>query len=174
MLTSQYSHRFRSQHYQKQRTPTEKLVCFEIGGEWYGIAIGKVLRVIKDFVPHGCLQGQRSLVESNGELIPTLDPTILFNTLPDPRSPEYLIICTFSDPHHSDRLGIPIPQMPTILEVSPAQFEAVPSLYRQGLTGGELAPAALEKIVRPPDGKIIFYLNIEKFSLDRGAVAPES
>ena len=69
----------------------------------------------------------------------------------------YLIVCTFNE---GDRLGIPIPDMPKILEIPEESFCEIPELYRQ-----QQLPPVIEKLIRAPDGSEVFYLNLDLFSL---------
>ncbi len=157
---SKYSRRFHNKKSTDQRIPTRKLVVFEVAGETYAIAIERVQRVLTEFTAKGTLEGGRSLVKIDSDLITLLDLSSLFLT-PEPsdREPSYLIICRVSN---GDRIGIPLQNLPAILDVPEDKFEEVPTSYRQGSQGKNSAPAAVEKIITTDAGAIAFYLNLDK------------
>ncbi|MCU0545774.1 MAG: chemotaxis protein CheW [Oscillatoriaceae cyanobacterium Prado104] len=148
--------RFRNKKQGTARTPARKLVAFELGNARYAVAIERVQRVVKDFNPYGFLEGGQSLVRHQDELIALINLSKIFPSTRTIADCNYLIVCTLNK---SDRLGIPIPDMPKILEISEENFEEIPELYRQNQL-----PAAVEKIVRSPDGSEVFYLNLDLFN----------
>ena len=156
MTHANYNRRFRSKKQGTVRTPPRKLVAFELGNVRCAVAIERVLRVVKDFNPYGFLEGGQSLVRHQEEPIALINLSKIFASSRSIADCNYLIVCTLNK---SDRLGIPIPDMPKILEVSEDNFCEIPELYRQNQL-----PAAVEKLVRSPDGSEVFYLNLDLFS----------
>jgi chemotaxis signal transduction protein len=176
-----------SSRFQRSPIPSLKLIYFECGGEYYAINISQVEHILPEFTLHGCLDNGRSLVKYKDQAIAVLDLTKLFSNPQDKIehqgcvSCEYLIICTLKpspnspnidNKHHSpsgdrlERFGIPTMAMPTILEIAETQLEDLPELYLQGTPGSSYAPKAIEKLIHTTDGKTIFYLNLEKFTLN--------
>jgi chemotaxis signal transduction protein len=156
MTHANYNRRFRSKKQGKVRTPPRKLVSFELGNVYYAVPIERVQRVVKDFNPYGFLDSGQSLVRHQEELIALINLSKIFPSSRSIADCNYLIVCTLNK---SDRLGIPIPDMPKILEVSEEQFCEIPQLYRQ-----DQLPPAVEKLIRAPDGSEVFYLNLDLFN----------
>jgi len=156
MTHANYNRRFRSNKQGTVRTPARKLVSFQLGNVYYAVPIERVQRVVKDFNPYGFLDSGQSLVRHQEELIALINLSKIFPSSRSIADCNYLIVCTFNK---SDRLGIPIPDMPKILEVSEEQFCDIPQLYRQN----QLHPA-VEKLIRAPDGLEVFYLNLDIFN----------
>lgn len=165
-----------SSRFQQNAIQTIKLVCFQISGEYYAINIDKVEHILPDFTIHGCLESGRSLVKYKDHAIAVLDLTKFFVKSPETitvqeyTQDQYLIVCTLksqpkrdnqSQINQSDHFGIPIVEMPTILEVPETQLEELPELYRQGIPGSPPAPKAIEKVIHTTDDKTIFYLNLK-------------
>ena len=146
--------RFRTKRNFTTRIPVQKLVCFQLGNECYAISIERVHRVIDKFKPQGILESDRSLLEYDNEIITLIAPSQLFVSSRDESNRNFLIVCTLKE---GVRFGIPVPELPTVLDVAEDKFGAIPELYQQG----DL-PAAIEKVIHAANGKIIFYLNLEK------------
>ena len=157
MTQANYNRRFRSKKPGSVRTPPQKLVSFELGNVYYAVPIEKVQRVVKDFNPYGFLDSGQSLVRHQEELITLINLSKIFPSSRSIADCNYLIVCSFNQ---SDRLGIPIPDMPKILEISEESFCEIPELYRQ-----QQLPLVIEKLIRAPDGSEVFYLNLDLFSL---------
>ncbi|MCT7987476.1 chemotaxis protein CheW [Laspinema olomoucense] len=157
---SKYSRRFHNKKAAIQRTPMRKLVIFEVAGETYAIAIERVQRVLTEFTTQGTLEDGRSLIKLDADLIILLDLSRLFFT-PNPSQEQhsYLIVCTLTN---GDRIGIPLQDLPAILDVPEDQFAEIPASYRQGREGKNAAPAAVEKIITTDAGTVAFYLNLDK------------
>ena len=158
MTHANYNSRFRSKKQGNIRTHPQKLVSFELGKVYYAVPIEKVQRVVKDFNPYGFLESGQSLVRHQEELITLINLGKIF---PSSRSISigdynYLIVCTLNK---GDRLGIPIPDMPKILEITAESFCEIPELYRQ-----QQLPLVIEKLIRAPDGSEVFYLNLDLFT----------
>ncbi|MCT7983320.1 chemotaxis protein CheW [Laspinema sp. A4] len=157
---SKYSRRFHNKKAAIQRTPTRKIVLFEVAGETYAIAIEQVQRVLTEFTTQGTVQGGRSLVKLDADLITLLDLSQLFVTPKDSQEEHsYLIVCTVTN---GDRIGIPLQELPAILDVPEDKFVEIPASYRQGKDGKNAAPAAVEKIITTDAGTVAFYLNLDK------------
>jgi chemotaxis signal transduction protein len=156
MTHANYNRRFRSKKQGTVRTPARKLVSFQLGNVYYAVPIERVQRVVKDFNPYGFLDSGQSLVRHQEELIALINLSKIFPSSRSIADCNYLIVCTLNK---SDRLGIPIPDMPKILEVSEEQFCEIPQLYRQ-----DQLPTAVEKLIRAPDGLEVFYLNLDLFN----------
>mgnify|MGYP006336082067 FL=1 len=156
MTHANYNRRFRSKKQGNVRTPARKLVSFQLGNVYYAVPIERVQRVVKDFNPYGFLDSGQSLVRHQEELIALINLSKIFPSSRSIADCNYLIVCTLNK---SDRLGIPIPDMPKILEISEEQFCEIPQLYRQ-----DQLPSAVEKLIRAPDGSEVFYLNLDLFN----------
>ncbi|MCL1465422.1 chemotaxis protein CheW [Argonema galeatum] len=148
------SRRFRSKRYLATRTPMRKLVSFQLGNERYAISIDRVQHVINEFTPHGVLHSGRSLVEYKNEIITLIDPAKIFISSHDERERQYLIICTLKE---GQRIGIPIPEIPTVLEIAEDKFGKIPELYQQGNLS-----SAIQNIIQITNDKIMFYLDLEE------------
>jgi chemotaxis signal transduction protein len=156
MTHANYNRRFRSKKQSTVKTSARKLVSFKLGNVYYAVPIERVQRVVKDFNPYGFLDSGQSLVRHQEELIALINLSKIFPSSRSIADCNYLIVCTLNK---SDLLGIPIPDMPQILEVSEAQFCEIPQLYRQNQL-----PPAVEKLIRAPDGLEVFYLNLDLFN----------
>ncbi|MBE9096693.1 chemotaxis protein CheW [Tychonema sp. LEGE 07203] len=156
MTHANYNRRFRSNKQGNVRAAPRKLVSFELGNVNYAVPIERVQRVVKDFNPYGFLDSGQSLVRHQEELITLINLSKIFPSSRSIADCNYLIVCTLNK---SDRLGIPIPDMPKILEVSAECFCEIPDLYRQ-----QQLPAVIEKLIRAPDGSEVFYLNLNLFA----------
>ncbi|MCW6051203.1 chemotaxis protein CheW [Microcoleus sp. A2-C5] len=156
MTHTNYNRRFRSKKQGAVRTPPRKLISFELGNVNYAVSIEKVQRVVKDFNPYGFLNSGQSLVRHQEELITLINLSKIFPSSRSIADCNYLIVCSLNK---SDRLGIPIPDMPKILEISEESFGEIPELYRK-----QQLPPVIEKIIRAPDGSEVFYLNLDLFS----------
>jgi chemotaxis signal transduction protein len=154
MNTSYYNRRFQKKNQELNRVKTQKFIVFSLGQESYAIEIEKVQRILKEFTPQGILESGRQLIRDQNQTITIIDLSTLFVSYIEKQPQNYLIICKLPD---SNSIGIPIPEMPTILEISPDQFDQVPELYRQG----NLSPA-IEKLIHTAEGQVIFYLSLEK------------
>lgn len=150
--------RFRSQPQTQIRISSRKLVCFQLGSEHYAIPIEQVQRIVDEFTSQGILNNGISLAEFNNETITLIDLSTLFLSSADTRERSYLIICNFDK---NTRFGIPIPEMPTILQVTEDKFEEVPDLYKQGKLS-----VAVERIIHTPEDRIVFYLNLARLIED--------
>ncbi|MBE9187552.1 chemotaxis protein CheW [Microcoleus sp. LEGE 07076] len=156
MTHANYNRRFRGNKQGNVKNAPQKLVSFELGNVNYAVPIERVQRVVKDFNPYGFLDNGQSLVRHQEELITLINLSKIFFSSRSIADCNYLIVCTLNK---SDRLGIPIPDMPKILEVSEASFCEIPELYRQ-----QQLPAVIEKLIRAPDGSEVFYLNLNLFT----------
>jgi chemotaxis signal transduction protein len=157
MTHANYNRRFRSKKQGTLRTPARKLVSFELGNVYYAVPIERVQRIVKDFNPYGFLDSGQSLVRHQEELITLINLSKIFSSSRSIADSNYLIVCTFNN---SDHLGIPVPNMPKILEITEDNFCEIPELYRQNQL-----PPPVEKLIRSPDGSEVFYLNLDLFSL---------
>jgi chemotaxis signal transduction protein len=142
MTHANYNRRFRSNKQGALRTPPRKLVSFELGNVNYAVPIEKVQRVVKDFNPYGFLDSGQSLVRHQEELITLINLSKIFPSSRTIADCNYLIVCSLNK---SDRLGIPIPDMP--------------KMYRK-----QQLPLVIEKLIRAPDGSEVFYLNLDLFT----------
>lgn len=149
-----YNRRFRTKRQSITRTPMRKLVSFQLGSERYAIAINRVQRVLKEFTPHALLQNGRGLAEYNHETIPLIDLSTVFLTSQDSRERQYLIVCILNQ---EDKLGIPVADVPKILEVSEDKFSEIPALYRQN----EISDA-INKLIHTAEGEVVFYVDLEE------------
>ncbi len=154
--------RFRQQRPSLTRIVKRKLVTFQLGQEKYAIAIERVQRVLHEFTPQGVLTSGQSLMAEGGQPITIVDLATFFvssEELRDWAKPSaksdrhYLMICTLAN---REIFGIPVPEIPKVVEVLETEFSEVPALYRQGNY-----PAAIEKIICLPENQVIFYLNID-------------
>ncbi len=164
--TNRIYNRFQSKKKSTQRIPTHKLITFKLGSEEYAVPIEKVLRVLEKFTPRAALKSGRSLVKEQEQMITLLDPSLLLLNSPEKSDRSYLIVCTLKSPHLAnpkidnkesvEYIGIPIPEVPKVLEIAEDKFGEVPEFYRQGNLS-----AAVEKIINISEEEIIFYLNLE-------------
>ncbi|WP_017306560.1 chemotaxis protein CheW [Spirulina subsalsa] len=141
----------------KQQTPipTQKVLVFGWGFEQYAIAIEQVLRIVTDFTPHGQLNNGHSLVKYQNDVITLLNLQTLFPQVPPPTATPYLLICQRSHRQTTpDYIGIPLTEMPKVLDIPRPQFAPLPPSYD---TQQELK--AIEQVIYPEQGGIIFYLN---------------
>jgi purine-binding chemotaxis protein CheW len=145
--------RFRQQRPSLTRILKRKLVTFQLGQEKYAIAIERVQRVLHEFTPHGVLTSGQSLIAEGGQTITIVDLATFFVSSEELRARHYLMICTLAN---REIFGIPVPEIPKVVEVLETEFSEVPALYRQGNY-----PAAIEKIICLPENQVIFYLNID-------------
>lgn len=156
MTHANYNRRFRSKKQATVRIAPKKFVSFELGNIYYAVPIERVERIVKNFNPYGILPNGNSLLRHQEELITIINLSTIFPSSQSIAECKYLIICTLNK---SDRLGIPIPDMPKILEITEESFCEIPELYRQ-----QQLPPVIEKLIRAPDGSEIFYLNFDLFS----------
>ncbi|MEG4231047.1 chemotaxis protein CheW [Microcoleus sp. Pol11C3] len=156
MTHANYNRRFRSKKQATVRIAPKKFVSFEIGNIYYAVPIERVERIVKNFNSYGTLPSGNSLLRHQEELITIINLSTIFPSSPSISEYKYLIICTLNK---SDRLGIPLPDMPKILEITEESFCEIPELYRQ-----QQLPPVIEKLIRAPDGSEVFYLNFDLFS----------
>ncbi|MBD1880977.1 chemotaxis protein CheW [Coleofasciculus sp. FACHB-T130] len=145
--------RFRTKALVSTRIAKRKLVSFQMGSEQYAIAIDRVQRVLKAFTPHAALINGRRLMEYEQEAIALIDLSALFLKSHE-TDYHYLIVCTIKQ---KEKLGIPVSEMPKILEVSEEKFEKIPAFYQP-----EDLPVAIEQIIHAPEGGLVFYLNLDR------------
>ena len=164
--------RFNSRKNKVKQTPTRKLITFQLGSEKYAIPIEKVLRILDKFTPRAALKSGKSLLKEQEQIITLLDPSILLLSSQEPIARSYLIVCTLKSPNLSSKarddeeknkpenaveyIGIPIPEVPKVLEIAEDKFGEVPEFYRQGNLSD-----AVEKIINLSEDEIVFYLNLE-------------
>ncbi|MEP6518660.1 chemotaxis protein CheW [Microcoleus vaginatus] len=156
MTHANYNRRFRSKKQATVRIAPHKFVSFELGNIYYAVPIERVERIVKNFKTYGILPNGNSLLRHQEELITIINLSKIFPSSPSIAECKYLIICTLNK---SDRLGIPLPDMPKILEITEESFCEIPELYRQ-----QQLPPVIEKLIRAPDGSEVFYLNFDLFS----------
>ena len=156
MTHANYNRRFHTKKQSNTRKPTRKLVCFELAKVQYAIPIEKVQRVLKEFTSYGSLSTGQSLVRYHDQLITLIDLSKLLLNNQIPEENNYLIVCILSK---NEQLGIAISEMPKIIEFTEDSFGEIPELYRNGKL-----PQAIEKVILTPDGKEIFYVNLEHSS----------
>ncbi|UNU23261.1 chemotaxis protein CheW [Microcoleus vaginatus] len=156
MTHANYNRRFRSNKQATVRIAPKKFVSFELGNIYYAVPIERVERIVKNFNAYGTLPSGNSLLRHQEELITIINLSKIFPSSPNISECKYLIICILNK---SDRLGIPLPDMPKILEITEESFCEIPELYRQ-----QQLPPVIEKLIRAPDGSEVFYLNFDLFS----------
>ncbi|MEG4502701.1 chemotaxis protein CheW [Microcoleus sp. F6_B4] len=156
MTHANYNRRFRSKKQVTVRIAPKKIVSFELGNIYYAVPIERVERIVKNFNAYASLPNGNSLLRHQEELITIISLSKIFPSSPSIAECKYLIICTLNK---SDRLGIPLPDMPKILEITEESFCEIPELYRQ-----QQLPPVIEKLIRAPDGSEVFYLNFDLFS----------
>ncbi|HSF72339.1 MAG TPA: chemotaxis protein CheW [Microcoleus sp.] len=156
MTHANYNRRFRSKKQATVRIAPKKFVSFELGKIYYAVPIERVERIVKNFKAYGLLPNGNSLLRHQEELITIINLSKIFPGSPSIAECKYLIICILNK---SDRLGIPLPDMPKILEITEESFCEIPELYRQ-----QQLPPVIEKLIRAPDGSEVFYLNFDLFS----------
>ena len=156
MTHANYNRRFRSKKQATVRVSPKKFVSFELGNIYYAVPIERVERIVKDFNSYAVLPSGNSLVRHQEELVTIINLSKIFPSSRSIADCNYLIVCTLNK---SDRLGIPVPDMPKILEISEESFCEIPELYRK-----QQLPPVIEKLIRSPDGSEVFYLNLALLS----------
>ena len=156
MTHANYNRRFRSNKQATVRVSPKKFVSFELGNIYYAVPIERVERIVKDFNSYAVLPSGNSLVRHQEELVTIINLSKIFPSSRSIADCNYLIVCTLNK---SDRLGIPVPDMPKILEISEESFCEIPELYRK-----QQLPPVIEKLIRSPDGSEVFYLNLALLS----------
>lgn len=155
-----YQRRFQTKQKGIARITTRKLVVFKVGQDQYAIPLERVRIILKEFTPVGSLKTGYSLVRYQEQVVTVVDLSVFFIQMPAQLEYQYLIICTLPSQEY---LGIPIPQMPSILDVAPEEFSEIPPLYRQG----DLPPP-IEKVIHSPQGGELFYLNLDSLAEKSG------
>lgn len=153
MTHANYNRRFQSKKQALSRKPAKKLVSFQLGNLYYAIAIERVLRVLKGFTAYASLSNGQSLVRYADEIVTLIDLFQVFFDRPQSEDCHYLVVCLLTS---REQLGIPIPEMPSILEAFEEDFREIPQVYRQGKLH-----RAIEKLIYTRDGLEVFYLNPE-------------
>lgn len=144
----------RRQHIAKPRLVKHKLICFELGNETYGLPIDRVKQILDEFNPHGDLGNGRGLVRFQTQTLTLFDLKYLFPSNRDTRICNFLMICAIAEGKY---VGLPLPQLPRVLEVAEDRFQSVPELYRQsGL------PSAVTALIHLESDRELFYLDLEQ------------
>lgn len=151
MPDTHFIRKFTKKH--TQRIPTQKLVVFPVESKKYAVSIERVQRILNQFTPQAIDRSGRSLMEYNDRTITLIDLSSLSLKL-EVAECQFLIICTLPQ---GKLFGLPIPDLPKILEVSDDKFGEIPELYQDSQL-----PEAVEKLIHTPDGTLVFYLNLEK------------
>lgn len=137
-----------------RRLGKQKLITFQIGGETYGLPIDRVKQILDEFNPHGDLGKGHGLVRYQNQTLTLLYPAQLFPAGSGPAACQYLMICAIAQ---GQSVGIPLPQLPRVMEVSENQFQPIPELYRQvGL------PAAVTALIQLENDRDLFFLDLEQ------------
>lgn len=154
LQTASQRRQFHTKRNQQQRIPTRRLLCFQSGGERYAIPIQRVQRILAEFPVHGVLPGGRSLVHCHGEDITVVDLSQVFVHAQPLPTPNYLIVCTLET---GERLGLPVSELPTVLDATEAMFGELPEVYRQGNL-----PLAIANLIHVAENSEFFYLNLDQ------------
>jgi chemotaxis signal transduction protein len=146
------------------RIAKHKLISFELGSETYGLPIDRVKQILDEFNPHGDLGNGRGLVRFQNQTLTFLDLKYLFPGDRDSRICNYLMICAIAS---GKFVGLPLPQLPRVLEVAADRFQPIPDLYRQsGL------PSAVTSLIYLEGDRELFYLDLEQLiPIQTGALA---
>ncbi|MFW6359759.1 MAG: chemotaxis protein CheW [Chroococcales cyanobacterium] len=157
-----HSIKTRSRRFRKKnainRKPPIKLVTFSVGNEQYAIAIHAVQRILQESIPTNLMEQGLALKEYDSQTLTLINLSRVLSHS-DPCDYHYLIIGILKN---GDRIGIPVSQMPSILDIPEEKITDIPDSYRQA----NLHPC-LDKLLHTADGKIVFALNLEKL------IAPE-
>lgn len=148
------SYRRRSRHREANRTCYYKLVSFKSDDEQFAIPIEQVQCIIKEFIPQGKLQEGYSLVRHNEDTITLVNLSCIFPNNEPAYHHNYLVVCKLKN---GDRIGLPIVDMPIIVEATAEQFEDLPELYRQKFTS-----KAVVQLINAADGVTLFRLDPEQ------------
>ena len=148
-----YRRRFHSKASEKIAALTQKLVVFRVESDRYAIPVERVQSVLEHGQAYAELPTGQSLIQVNEIMVTLVQPErlLLGKAL---TTNHYLIICILDQ---GELLGIPVATMPSTVDVTSEQFEALPTLYRQG----DLSPG-VEKLIRASDAEMMFYLNVDR------------
>ncbi|HLP91554.1 MAG TPA: chemotaxis protein CheW [Nostocaceae cyanobacterium] len=149
--------RFRKKSQIETHIPTHKLICFQLGREQYAISIFQVLYIIKTFTTQGILNSGHSLVSYNDEIITQINISGFFLDGDQEKEYNYLIVCTTKT---GERIGIPVANIPTVLEVGEDRFSDLPTTHQQ-----EIGTKGIEKLINTSDQVTLFYLNIDQLHI---------
>ncbi len=131
-----------------------KIVVFRLGQERYALPINRVQQILDDYTSYGELEGGQSLLQRQGDTITVVDPSQLFVTSRDSSERTYLIICRLQT---GDLVGIPVPQLPKVFDVSEAQMMPLPDQYRRaGL------PTVVETLIQLDEQRDVFFLDVDQ------------
>jgi chemotaxis signal transduction protein len=134
----------------------QKLITFQIGSETYGLPIDRIKQILDEFNPHGVLDNGHGLVRYQNQTLTLLYPARLFPTSSSLQSCDYLMIAIAQ----GQTVGIPLPQLPRVMEVTELQFQPVPDLYRQvGIS------PAVKALIQLEQGSSLFVLDLEQLVL---------
>jgi chemotaxis signal transduction protein len=146
----------------RQRPPTprlakRKLISFQLGDELYGLPIDRVKQILDEFDPHGDWGNGHELVRFQNQSLTFLRPDRLFPGATDLTTYSYLMICAIAQ---GQSIGIPLPQLPKVVEVTEDQFQPLPNLYRQA----EL-PTAVIALIHLEGDREMFFLDPDQLVL---------
>jgi chemotaxis signal transduction protein len=134
----------------------QKLITFQIGSETYGLPIDRIKQIVDEFNPHGVLDNGHGLVRYQNQTLTLLYPARLFPAYSNSQSCDYLMIAIAQ----GQMVGIPLPQLPRVMEVTEQQFQPVPDLYRQvGIS------PAIKALIHLEQGANLFVLDLEQLVL---------
>lgn len=150
--------RFRKKDQLEDRVAIHKLVGFKLANEHYAIAISQVRYILNEFITQGTLKSGHSLVRHHNEVITLIDLSQGFQTIEPEAVPHYLIVCTTES---GDLLGLPVVEIPIILEIPADQFRELPQLHQR-----EIGKYGVEKLISTPTNATVFYLNVDRFTVN--------
>jgi chemotaxis signal transduction protein len=139
------------------RLAKRKLITFELGTEMYGLPIDRVKQILDEFKPHGDWGNGHGLVRYQDQTLTFLHPAKFFPGATDDTTYDFMMVCVIAG---SQSVGIPLPQLPRVIEVTEAQFQPIPDLYRQA----EL-PLAVTALIHLEEDREMFFLDPEKLVL---------
>jgi chemotaxis signal transduction protein len=139
-----------------RQSAKQKLITFQIGFETYGLPIDRIKQIVDEFNPHGVLDNGHGLVRYQNQTLTLLYPTQLFPASDSSQRYDYLMIAIAQ----GQTVGIPLPQLPRVMEVTEQQFRPVPDLYRQvGIS------PAIKALIHLEQGTNLFVLDLEQLVL---------
>jgi chemotaxis signal transduction protein len=136
------------------RQVRQKLIAFTLGKESYAFPLHHVQRILDEFQAHGDTGKGVSLTRVDGETLTIWDLQCLFTQAVRKLAPKFLMICQAQG---DQSIGIPLEQLPSVIEVTQSQMQPLPTLY-QSLD----LPKAVTGVVCLAQDRELFFLDLAK------------
>jgi chemotaxis signal transduction protein len=144
----------RSAQAEATRQVRQKLISFTLGKESYAFPIHHVQRILDEFQTHGDTGQGISLTRVDGETLTIWDLQCLFTQVVRESIPKFLMIC---QAQRDQSIGIPLEQLPSVIEVTQSQIQPLPALYR-----ALDLPEAVTGVVCLAQDRELFFLDLAK------------